>query len=79
MPIMWLVLGNPMPETIWIHNEKEIVETQFLKIEEDGGRHRLIIAEIYPEDSGAYVCEAFNVIGECATSCSVHVHGSQPF
>ena len=38
-----------------------------------GNTYTLEIAEIFPEDSGTYTCEAFNDAGECFSTATLNV------
>ena len=40
-----------------------------------GTVHQLEIAEIFPEDSGKYTCEALNDHGEAESSATINVLG----
>lgn len=42
----------------------------------EGDDYILEIAEIFPEDSGIYTCEAFNDGGEAFSSCTLNVNGN---
>lgn len=44
----------------------------------DGNTHRLIIPEVLPEDTGEFVCEAYNDWGDTDTFCFLHVRGRDP-
>ena len=41
----------------------------------DGLVHRLIIPEVLPEDTGEFVCEAYNDYGDTDTFCFLTVRG----
>ena len=43
----------------------------------DGHTHTLIIPEVFPEDQGEYVCEAYNDFGDTDTFCRLVVKGLQ--
>lgn len=60
---------------MWLHNEKEIKPSNDFQYETDGDKYKLIITEIFPEDSGTYTCEAFNDAGEAFSSCTLIVIG----
>ena len=42
-----------------------------------GHTHTLIIPEVFPEDEGEYVCEAYNDFGDTDTFCRLVVKGLQ--
>ncbi|KAG1672466.1 Twitchin [Nymphon striatum] len=60
-------------DVVWLHDEKEIKPSKDFQYENDGDTYRLVIAEIFPEDSGSYTCEAFNDTGESFSSCTLVV------
>lgn len=68
-------IPGPTPEVSWLHNGIEIVEKvkeiQILQTEE--GLCQLRIAEVFPEDSGEYVCRVGNSVGEDLTKANVSV------
>ena len=41
----------------------------------DNNVAKLVIAEVYPEDDGDYMCRAVNDSGTAFTSCDIHVQG----
>merc|ERR1719187_814667 len=67
-------------DVVWLHNEKEIKPSKDFQYVTKGNTYILEIAEIFPEDSGTYTCEAFNDVGECFSTCSlvVEVPGEEP-
>ncbi|XP_042637334.1 myosin light chain kinase, smooth muscle [Orycteropus afer afer] len=77
------VSGNPYPEVIWLHNGKEIQESEDFHFEQEGSRHSLCIQEVFPEDTGTYTCEAWNSAGEVRTQAVLTVQephdGTQPW
>jgi len=60
-------------EVVWLHNDKEIKNSKDFEYDSVGDMYRLKIAEIFPEDSGCYTCEAFNDAGESFSSCTLVV------
>lgn len=60
-------------DCVWLHNNKEIKPSKDFQYSHDGNVYKLQIAEIFPEDSGTYTCEAFNNVGECFSTCTVIV------
>ena len=67
---------NPAGEgfdVVWLHNNKEIKPSKDFQYGRDGNVYKLQIAEIFPEDSGTYTCEAFNNVGECFSTCTLNV------
>ncbi|KAM9225689.1 myosin light chain kinase, smooth muscle [Dugong dugon] len=77
------VSGNPPPEVIWLHNGKEIQESEDFHFEQQGTHHSLYIQEVFPEDTGTYTCEAWNSAGEVRTQAMLMVQepqdGTQPW
>lgn len=64
---------NASFDVVWLHNNKEIKPSKDFQYARDGNVYKLQIAEIFPEDSGTYTCEAFNNVGECFSTCTVNV------
>lgn len=62
-------------DVVWLHNHKEIKPSKDFEYANQGNVYTLKIAEIFPEDSGTYTCEAFNDAGEAFSSCSIVVLG----
>ncbi|XP_049641902.1 myosin light chain kinase, smooth muscle [Suncus etruscus] len=77
------VSGNPTPEVIWLHNGKEIQESEDFHFEQKGAKHSLCIQEVFPEDTGTYTCEAWNSVGEARSQAVLMVQepqdGTQPW
>lgn len=67
--------ANPCPEIIWLHNGKEIQETEDFHFEKKGNEYSLYIQEVFPEDTGKYTCEAWNELGETQTQATLTVQG----
>uniref|UniRef100_A0A8D8XJT9 Twitchin n=1 Tax=Cacopsylla melanoneura TaxID=428564 RepID=A0A8D8XJT9_9HEMI len=67
------VAGSNKYDVIWLHNNKEIKPSKDFEYSSVANVHTLKIAEIFPEDSGVYTCEAFNDAGESFSSCSLLV------
>lgn len=64
---------SPCFDVVWLHNNKEIKPSKDFQYGRDGNVYKLQIAEIFPEDSGTYTCEAFNNVGECFSTCTLIV------
>lgn len=62
-------------DVVWLHNHKEIKPSKDFEYANLANVYTLKIAEIFPEDSGTYTCEAFNDAGEAFSSCSIVVLG----
>lgn len=74
------IIGAEKFDVIWLHNNKEIKPSKDFQYTNEANIYKLQIAEIFPEDSGAYTCEAFNDAGESFSSCTLNVMvpGEQP-
>lgn len=64
---------TPDFDVVWLHNNKEIKPSKDFQYSRDKNIYKLQIAEIFPEDSGTYTCEAFNNVGECFSTCTLTV------
>ncbi|KAL0963763.1 hypothetical protein UPYG_G00313190 [Umbra pygmaea] len=71
------VTGNPHPEVLWLHNGKEIQESEDFHFERKGNQYSLFIQEVFPEDTGKYTCEVWNEEGEARTEASLTVQEPQ--
>lgn len=67
------ITGDTQFDVVWLHNEKEIKPSKDFNYVNKGNTYTLEIAEVFPEDSGTYTCEAFNDMGECFSTCSMTV------
>lgn len=72
---MMCVVGNPSPEVLWLHNGKEIQESEDFHFEKKGCQNTLFIQEVFPEDTGTYTCEVWNESGYARTEASLTVQG----
>lgn len=63
-------------DIVWVHNEDELNpdDPDYIQLS-DGHIHRLVISAAFPEDSGTYICEAYNDFGEADTACELLVLG----
>ncbi|XP_051161941.1 muscle M-line assembly protein unc-89 isoform X2 [Leptopilina boulardi] len=66
-------VGKPMPTFLWSHEGIPIEETSNLKIETNGGRSSLVIAEVFLKDAGSYLVIVKNSIGETTATCNISV------
>jgi len=56
----------------WYKDQEEIdLNDKFIKFKDEGGEHKLIIADIQEEDSGVYYCKC----GTTKTRCVLKVEG----
>ncbi|XP_071038443.1 twitchin-like [Parasteatoda tepidariorum] len=60
-------------EVVWLHNEKEIKNSKDFQYQNVGEMYKLVIPELFPEDSGIYTCEVFNDGGEAFSSCTLSI------
>lgn len=58
------VSGNPVPEIIWLQNNKPLPASERVKLSYDGENIELIILDAKPTDSGDYKCIASNPSGK---------------
>ena len=68
--------GNPAPEVLWLHNGKEIQESEDFHFDRNGNQYSLFIQEVFPEDNGKYTCEVWNQYGEIRTEATLTVQGT---
>ncbi|XP_043852237.1 myosin light chain kinase, smooth muscle isoform X2 [Dromiciops gliroides] len=77
------ISGNPPPALLWLHNGKEIQESEDFHFEQNGNEHSLCIQEVFPEDTGRYTCEAWNSLGQVRSHAVLTVRepqdGTQPW
>ncbi|XP_066544508.1 myosin light chain kinase, smooth muscle isoform X2 [Amia ocellicauda] len=71
------VTGNPKPEIVWLHNGKEIHESEDFHFEKNGNEYILFIQEVFPEDTGKYTCEVWNELGDVRTEAMLTVQEPQ--
>ena len=65
------------PEVKWLANGKLVKDCEDFRYQNAGDVHKLIIGEIFPEDSGMYTCTATNAGGTASSSCTVFVKGTE--
>ncbi|XP_071495768.1 uncharacterized protein [Diadema antillarum] len=58
----------------WLRNGQDIVDCKEFRYVSRGNIYQLEIAEIFPEDSGKYTCEALNDLGEAECSAMLTVN-----
>lgn len=67
-------IGMPKPEIRWLKQGVEIVQSQEYQIEEiEDGTSILIIPEVYQDDMGDIVFEAYNALGVTSTTAALSV------
>lgn len=67
------IIGAQNFDVVWLHNNKEIKPSKDFEYTNEANIYKLQIAEIFPEDSGTYTCEAFNDAGESFSTCTINV------
>lgn len=67
------IIGAAKFDVVWLHNNKEIKPSKDFQYTNEANIYKLQIAEIFPEDSGTYTCEAFNDAGESFSTCTINV------
>lgn len=67
-------VGKPKPKGKWLKHGKEIVPSEEFAIENfEDGTSVLTISEVYPDDTGDIVYEAYNPLGVAATTTQLVV------
>uniref|UniRef100_A0AAG5CTD6 Twitchin n=1 Tax=Anopheles atroparvus TaxID=41427 RepID=A0AAG5CTD6_ANOAO len=67
------VNGDPLPQIVWTKDGKKLSSSDVIDIKYKSGIASLRINELFPEDSGLYVCTAKNSMGESSTQCTLNV------
>ncbi|XP_058812494.1 twitchin isoform X4 [Topomyia yanbarensis] len=67
------VSGDPLPQIVWTKNGKKLTSSAVIDIKYKSGIASLRINELFPEDSGTYLCTAKNSMGETSTQCVLDV------
>lgn len=63
-------------KVVWVRNDKVLPDGQDFRYQDDGsGTHSLVVRDVFPEDAGIYICEAYNAHGEAHCYCRLKVHG----
>ncbi|XP_069686561.1 titin homolog isoform X2 [Periplaneta americana] len=66
--------GSPPLDVVWVKDSVEIPDcADFRYVDHGDGRFALRLADIFPQDSGEYRCEAYNEHGDAFTSGTVRV------
>lgn len=62
------------PDTVeWLRDGKVVKSSDDFRYENSGDKYKLVIPEIFPEDSGVYTCHASSAQGSAESSCSLFV------
>jgi titin len=71
------VVGYPKPETRWLKQGEEIIPSDEYQIENlEDGTSILVINDVYPDDTGEIVFEAYNSVGVAQTITEFMVEGN---
>ncbi|XP_059156398.1 twitchin-like isoform X4 [Physella acuta] len=66
------ISGKP-DEIKWSRDGLPIQPSEDFRMENAGDVYKLLVAEIFPEDSGVYTVQASNSAGSVSSSCSIYV------
>jgi Immunoglobulin I-set domain. len=68
--------GTPPLDVVWVKDGVEIPDCEYFRYVGRGdGRFELRLADVFPQDSGTYSCEAYNEHGEAVTSSTLYIRG----
>lgn len=70
------LLGDPVPSVFWLHDGKEILESEDFSYSRSGNKCQLCIRDVFPEDSGKYTFVAWNHKGIVRTEAKLKVQGN---
>lgn len=74
--LMCRVTGTPIPQILWFHAGRPIGHHREVKLlQSQNGKVGLVIAEVFPEDTGDYTCVARNKAGEARSTATLTVDG----
>nr|XP_053632753.1 myosin light chain kinase, smooth muscle-like [Cherax quadricarinatus] len=70
--------GSRPMKVVWVRDDQEIPDSpDFAYKEDESGKFSLMIRDVFPEDAGIYICEAYNAYGDVSCYCRLAVH--EPF
>uniref|UniRef100_A0A3Q3LUD9 non-specific serine/threonine protein kinase n=1 Tax=Mastacembelus armatus TaxID=205130 RepID=A0A3Q3LUD9_9TELE len=72
------VSGTPSPKVTWCHFDRQLTESEDIRILQEGGRHSLIISHVTSEDEGFYTVTAQNSHGESESSAELYIQEPRP-
>ncbi|XP_022047553.2 striated muscle preferentially expressed protein kinase [Acanthochromis polyacanthus] len=72
------VSGTPSPKVIWSHFDHPLIESEDIRILQEGGRHSLIISHVTNEDEGFYTVTARNPHGDAESSAELYIQEPRP-
>ncbi|XP_059784749.1 striated muscle preferentially expressed protein kinase isoform X6 [Balaenoptera ricei] len=67
------ISGSPPPSVTWTHFGRPVVESENLRLRQEGGLHSLHIAHVGSEDEGLYEVSAANAHGQAHCSAQLYV------
>lgn len=68
--------GTPPLDVVWVKDGVEVPDCEdFRYVDRGDGHFGLRLADVFPQDSGMYSCEAYNEHGEAVTSGGLSVRG----
>ncbi|NIG59652.1 titin-like [Pontoporia blainvillei] len=73
------ISGYPSPKVTWYREDYQIESSIDFQITFQSGIARLMIREVFAEDSGRFTCSAVNEAGTVSTSCYLAVQVSEEF
>ena len=72
--------GSQPINVFWIHDNQEILPQDVdYTLVTNGDVHKLVVNRMHKQDSGEYVCEAYNDFGDTDTFCRLQVRGRLPW
>ncbi|KAM4731253.1 striated muscle preferentially expressed protein kinase [Anableps anableps] len=72
------VSGTPPPKVIWSHFDQPLIESEDIRMVQEGGRHSLIISHVTSDDEGFYTIRARNSHGEAENSAELYIQEPRP-
>ncbi|XP_038138859.1 striated muscle preferentially expressed protein kinase [Cyprinodon tularosa] len=72
------VSGTPPPKVLWSHFDQPLIESEDIRIVQEGGRHSLIISHVTNDDEGFYTIRARNSNGEAENSAELYIQEPRP-
>ncbi|XP_039998071.1 striated muscle preferentially expressed protein kinase isoform X2 [Xiphias gladius] len=70
------VSGSPVPRVTWMHFEKQVEESDNVRILQEGGRHSLVITHVSSNTEGFYTAIAQNIHGK--SECTAELYMQEP-
>ncbi|XP_037344276.2 striated muscle-specific serine/threonine-protein kinase isoform X2 [Pungitius pungitius] len=72
------VSGTPPPKVVWSHFDHPLVESEDIRVLQEGGRHSLFISHVTNEDEGFYTVTARNSHGDAESSAELYIQEPRP-